>query len=123
MAIRQVPHDHQANHRDDDHSDFERLRKEGLVRDKRGHVIRANQAHVDFSALDRDRLFQSYCAFMKSSPTREQLARWIKLQSSMILSARDGRAMSVKRAEDIIGQGCGAWDSKNSMWWRGVSLG
>lgn len=122
MPIPPVPDDHTVNRRDDEHEDFARLRSSGLVRDKRGKVIRIDKPHSDFSALDRDKLFQAYVAWRAANPSADNEARWIADRSAQIISAVSGKRMSPKRAQDIIGQGSGCWDSRNSMWWRGVSV-
>ena len=122
MPIPPVPTDYSENRRDDQHDDFARLKASGLVRDKRGNVIRIDEPHSDFSALDRDSLFQAYVAWRRANPSADHEARWITDQAAKIIGKVTGKAMSPKRAEDIIGQGCGGWDSRNSMWWRGVSV-
>lgn len=122
MPLPPVPPDHALNRRDDDHSDFESLKAEGWVRDKRGHRVRIDAPHNEFSALDRDRLFQAYCAFAAGNPDPERVREWIKREAAKIVGGRDGRPMSAARAARIIGQGLGEWSSPNAMWWRGVSV-
>ena len=122
MAIQPVPPDHARNRRDDEHSDFEALKAAGKVRNKKGDIIGIDHPHTSFSAMDRDRLFQAYCAFVKSAPSNKAITEWITHQASKIVSKKDGRTMSYARAEKLIGQGCGGWVETNTMWWRGVSL-
>jgi len=122
MAIQPVPADHARNRRDDAYTDYESLKANGQVRNKRGKIVDIDGACSDFSALDRDRLFQKYCAFMKSPREKAKVTAWIVAEAAAIISPIDGRAMSYSRAEKLIGQGCAGWDSPNSMWWRGVSL-
>ena len=124
MPIPPVPPDHAENRRDDGHTDFAKLKKGGLVRTKRSdQVIHIGRPHTDFSALQRDRLFQAYCAMMRANPSPEHVRQWIAREAAKIVGEKTGRAMSLSRAMRIIGQGCGEWDSDNSVWWRGVSVG
>jgi hypothetical protein len=122
MSFPPVPADHFQNHRDDEHTDFARLKASGLVRDKRGNVIHPDAPRTDFSALDRDRLFQAYCAWRAMNPSADQEAGWVANKAAKIINRLTAKAMSPKRAADIIGQGCDGWESRNSMWWRGLSV-
>jgi len=122
MALPPVPPDFRSNRRDDGFTDFDALKASGWVRDKRGNRIAIDAPHVEFSALQRDRLFQAYCQFAATHRTDAEVRAWIKREAAVIVSGRDGRAMSPARATRVIGQGLGEWDSPNSMWWRGVSL-
>ena len=119
--ISPIPTDHAENRRDDEYYDFALLKASGQVRDKRGNVIRIDNPHTDFTALDRDRLFQAYVAWRAGNPAGDE-ARWIANEATKIIGKKSGKAMSPKRAEDVIGQGCAGWESPNSMWWRGVSV-
>ena len=77
---------------------------------------------TEYSPLDRDRLFQAYCVMKRSNPSERYVRDWIAAAAETIVSKITRAPMSPERAKDIIGQGCGAWDSPNSMWWRGVSV-
>jgi len=122
MAIQPVPSDHARNRRDDAHTDYEALKANGQVRNKSGKIVDFDEPISSFSALDRDRLFQKYCVFMKTKPEKAKVTQWITTEAAAIISPVDRRAMSYARAENLIGQGCAGWDSPNSMWWRGVSV-
>ena len=122
MSIQPVPKDYAQNRRDDGWDDFATLKAKGLVRDKEGNVIGIDEPHNDFSALDRDKLFQAYVAWRKGNPSGEGQKKWITDQAAKIIGKRTGKAMSYTRAKDIIGQGCGGWTESNTMWWRGLSV-
>ena len=107
------PH-HRESRRTDTHRDFEALKASGHVRDKTGRVIPIDKPHTNWSALDRDRLYQAYCEFAKTEPGEEALRRWVRQEAEKL-------GMSASRAIRIINQGNGEWDSANSQWWRGVS--
>lgn len=115
MKIPAIPDDHAKNIRSDEHRDFDALKAMGWIRDKQGRKIRIDAPHIKKSALDRDRLFQAYCEMMKSRPPERTQHEWINDQAKRL-------GLSVKRAVDIIEQGCGGWKSPNSMWWRGISV-
>lgn len=122
MSIQPVPKDYAQNRRDDGWDDFATLKAKGLVRDKEGNVIGIDDSHYEFSAIDRDKLFQAYVVWRKENPSGEGRKKWITDQAAKIIGKRTGRAMSYGRAEKIIGQGCGGWSEPNSMWWRGLSV-
>ena len=100
--------------RDDDYADFAILKAKGEVRDKRGNVIKIDKPHSEWSARQRDELYQAFCLFAKTNRNPEVLQRWVEREAAQL-------GMSPKRAEDIINQGNGEWSSPNSRWWRGVS--
>ena len=57
-----VDPNHRVNHRDDGFADVAALKRQDLVRDLSGRVIAIGKPHYEFSAMDRDRLYQDYVA-------------------------------------------------------------
>jgi hypothetical protein len=106
---------HRTNVRDDEHRDFAALLAEGKVRSKHGGIIDIDKAHNDWSALDRDRLYQGYCTLVLSGASPESVRTWLKERTLEL-------GMSDRRARDIINEGNGQWPGQNMQWWRGVSL-
>ena len=74
MAIRPVPSDHARNRRDDAYADYESLKVNGQVRNKSEKIIDIDEPQTRFSAIDRDRLFQKYCEFMRTGPGESKIA-------------------------------------------------
>jgi len=74
MAIQPVPSDHARNRRDDAYADYESLKANGQVRNKSGKIIDIDEPQTRFSAIDRDRLFQKYCEFMRTGPGESKIA-------------------------------------------------
>lgn len=101
--------------RDDGFEDFAVLKAKGQVRDKRGAIISIDKPHTDWTALQRDELYQGFCAFAKVHADEVAQRRWVEGQAARL-------GMSFARATDIINQGNGQWLSPNSRWWRGVSV-
>jgi hypothetical protein len=110
-----VDPNHTQNVRDDGYDDFEMLKSQGLVRDKQGRIIPVEKPHVDFSALQRDELYQGYCEMMRDEPSARFVSQWIEREAGRI-------GMSVSRARAVINEGNGQWPGANMRWWRGLSV-
>lgn len=110
-----VDPNHAENRRDDGRSDFAALKARRLVRDKTGEIIPIDKPHNEWSALDRDRLYQRYCEFAKAGHDEDKLRAWIAREAEQL-------RMSPRRAADIINEGNGQYPGANVQWWRGVSL-
>ena len=108
---------HRKPTRDDGCDDFQALKAKGLVRDKTGRVIDIHNPHLEWSAFQRDSLYQAYCEMVKASPkpSERYISDWVAAHAKEL-------GMSTARAKNIIDQGNGSWNSPNSRWWRGVSL-
>jgi hypothetical protein len=110
-----VDPNHEQNVRDDGHDDFKVLKSQGLVRDKQGNIIPAEKPHNQFSALERDQIYQGYCRMMRDDPSPRFVADWIRREAGKI-------GMSEGRARDVINEGNGQWPGANMRWWRGLSV-
>lgn len=113
-AMLPVDPDYETNRRTDGYSDFAELKRQGCVRDKQGRIISITKPHNQWSALERDRLFQAYCRIASAYSDAARHA-WIADEARKL-------GMSVTRAVDIINEGNGEWREHNMMWWRGVSI-
>ena len=107
---------HHLPHRDDGHTDFAALLATGHVRDKGGKVIDVHKPHYEWSAHQRDVLYQGYCTLVKSGASAESVRTWLVARCAEL-------KMSEDRARDIINEGNGQWPNDNMTWWRGVSVG
>jgi len=110
-----VDPNHRENRRTDGYDDYAALKASGHVRDKTGRVIPIDKPHTNWSALDRDRLYQAYCEFAKTDPGDEAIRRWLEREAGKL-------KMSPTRATNIINEGNGQYPKDNMMWWRGVSV-
>lgn len=115
MPMLPVDPNHRENHRDDGYGDFTELKAQGLVRDMQGRIIPVDKPHLEFTALQRDQIYQAYCEMMKEEPSGRFVRDWIERENGKI-------GMSPGRARDIINQGNGQHPGKNMQWWRGLSL-
>jgi|GEM_PF-3589576 len=106
---------HHLPHRDDGHKDFAQLLATGHVRDKTGKVIDIHKPHNDWSAHQRDVLYQGYCELVESGASEDSVRTWLAARCVEL-------GMSEARGRDIINEGNGQFPGGNMQWWRGVSV-